>query len=174
MSNRTAYLHSVNSEQMLATHNSLPVEARHYSIETLNGIVAHLIDVALAAKHAHWNVRGPNFLSYHRLFDKVFDDLIEQIDAVGERATMLGGIARGTVQTVAATTQLPPYPVLSVSEKEHVTLLSSRLGQLGTDVRSAIVATGERGDIITADVLTETCAAIDSLLWHVESHSFGS
>ncbi|MFM9937988.1 MAG: DNA starvation/stationary phase protection protein Dps [Hyphomicrobiaceae bacterium] len=171
MSNRNAKFNVVNSLQMLETKNTLALDSRYASIEALNNIVAHMIDVALAAKHAHWNVRGPSFMSYHTLFDKAFTDLIEQIDSLGERATALGGIARGTVQTVAAATRFAPYPVLSTAEAEHVALLSTRLGELGHDLRQATIAASEHGDIVTADVLTDAGAAVDSLLWLIESHT---
>lgn len=170
MSNRTAQVHFVNSEQMRATQNSLPIDTRHHSIEALNRVVAHLVDVALAAKHAHWNVRGANFASYHALFDRVFKDLVDQVDHVGERASALGGIARGTVQTVASATQLQPYPVLMVAEREHISQLANRLGQVGREIRAAVGSIGGRDDIVTVDVLTETCATIDRLLWLIESH----
>ena len=171
MSNRAMPFHTVNSEQLLVTKNELALDVRHASIETLNSVVVHMIDIALASKHAHWNVRGPNFMSFHKLFDKVFEDLLEQIDAIGERATAIGGTSRGTVQTVASSTRLKPYPVLAVAEQDHVEHLSSRLGQLGREIRLAVIATGAQEDVITADVLTDAGAAVDSLLWFIESHA---
>lgn len=170
MSNRTAHLHAVNTAQVRSTKNDLPIETRHVSIELLNGVVVHAIDIALAAKHAHWNVRGRNFLSYHKLFDKVFTDLVAEIDALGERATAIGGIARGTVQTVADATQLKPYPVLTVSEREHVEQLAMRIGRLGSEIRHAIAVVTKTQDVVTVDVLTTACSTVDSLLWTIESH----
>lgn len=171
MSNRTAHLHAINTTQLRTTQNDLPMDVRHTSIETLNGIVVHAIDIALAAKHAHWNVRGPNFLSHHKLFDEVFNQLIAQIDSIGERATALGGIARGTVQMVANGTDLKPYPVLSVGEREHVEQLSERLGLLGAKISKAVGETSRLGDIVSADVLTDAAATIEGMLWLVESHA---
>ena len=171
MSNRTIEIHALNSAQLVVTKNDLDLEIRHHSIETLNSVVVHLIDLALACKHAHWNVRGPNFMSFHALFDKAFEELIEQIDILGERATALGGVARGTVQTVAGGTRLKPYPVFSVSEQEHIEQLAMRLGQLGRQIRVAATGADGRGDIVTADVLVQASAAVDSLLWRIESHA---
>lgn len=170
MSNRTVLLHALNSAQLRSTHNDLPIDTRHISIEMLNGIVVHAIDIALAAKHAHWNVRGRNFLASHKLFDKVFTELVTEIDALGERATAIGGIARGTVQTVADSTQLKPYPVLTVSEREHVEQLAMRLGRLGSEIRHAIAAIAKSQDVVTVDLLTTACSTVDSLLWTIESH----
>jgi starvation-inducible DNA-binding protein len=173
MSQRTRnnlHLHAVNADQMRVTHNALPLDVRHASIEAMNGIVAQMIDLALAAKHAHWNVRGPSFQSHHQLFDKVHAALGGEIDAVGERVAALGGIARGTLQTVAGATMLPPYPVLSVAEAEHTSELALRLGKIGSMVRSAAIDAGRRDDIVTADILTDTCTTIDGLLWLLESH----
>lgn len=170
MSNRTAHLHAINTTQLRTTQNDLPMDVRHTSIETLNGIVIHAIDIALAAKHAHWNVRGRNFLTYHMLFDRVFTDLVAEIDTLGERATAIGGIARGTIQTVADSTRLKPYPALTVSEREHVEQLAMRLGRLSSEIRHAIAAVCKIEDVVTADVLTTACSTVDSLLWTIESH----
>ena len=171
MSYRAVQIDAINLDHIVATRNDLPLDIRHASIERLNVIVVHAIDVALCAKHAHWNVRGPNFLSFHNLFEKVFKEMMEQIDQLGERATALGGIARGTVQAVAGSTSLAPYPILIAGESEHVEHLADRLGRLGSEIRAAVIATDSVGDVISADVLTQAGAAIDSLLWIIESHS---
>jgi starvation-inducible DNA-binding protein len=170
MSNRAPHLHALNATQVLRTSNDLPAHVRHASIEMLNRNVVHAIDVALSAKHAHWNVRGPSFLVYHQLFEKVFTQLLTQIDSLGERTTALGGIARATVQAVARETDLKPYPVLSVSEQEHIEELAQRLGRLGGELRRASLDATRSEDVVTADVLIQAGAAVDALLWLVESH----
>lgn len=169
MSNRT-HVHVLNTAQLSSTRNAVALDTRQSSIENLNRIVVQMIDIALAAKHAHWNVRGSHFLAYHKLFDQVFDTLIAETDAVGERTAALGGIARATVQAVAGETPLKPYPMLAVGEFEHIEQLATRLGSLGGEVKAAITAIAAAGDHVSADVLTDAAASIDVLLWKIESH----
>ena len=67
----------------------------------LNRHLAAAIDLHAQVKQAHWNVRGPNFIAIHELFDKVADAVEEYSDKIAERAGTLGGTAEGTVQIAA-------------------------------------------------------------------------
>lgn len=44
-------------------------------IGVLNQHLAAALDRYSQAKQAHWNVKGPSFLSLHELFDKVAEEL---------------------------------------------------------------------------------------------------
>jgi hypothetical protein len=41
-------------------------------------------DLVIAARMAHWNVRGPNFYESHLLFERVYDTASEKVDALVE------------------------------------------------------------------------------------------
>ena len=56
---------------MYETSNDLPPTARQSAIEVLNEHLADAIDLQLQAKQAHWNIKGPNFIGLHELFDRV-------------------------------------------------------------------------------------------------------
>ena len=103
------------------TKNDLPQTTRRKAIDMLNQSLADILDLGLQAKQAHWNVKGPHFMGLHELFDKVAEELEEFTDEIAERAVELGGVALGTVQTVAKTSRLPAYPLDLVAA-----LLSSR------------------------------------------------
>jgi starvation-inducible DNA-binding protein len=55
------------------TKNTLAEAVRARSIAVLNATLASAIDLERQAKQAHWNVRGPNFIALHELFDKLAD-----------------------------------------------------------------------------------------------------
>ena len=78
--------------------------ARKTSISELNGRLADAIALALAAKQAHWNVKGRNFIAVHELFDTVHTNLREQIDIFAERVQQLDGVAVGTAEKVSGAT----------------------------------------------------------------------
>ena len=50
-------------------------------------------------------------MGLHDLFDRVADAAREYVDLIAERGVALGGIAEGTVQTVARRSKLPEYGV---------------------------------------------------------------
>src|SRR5687767_15754400 len=93
------------------TKNDLPEKTRRNSVELLNQHLADALDLGLQAKQAHWNVKGPNFIALHELFDKVAEELKGFSDDIAERAVQLGGVALGTVQVVSKNTRLSAYPL---------------------------------------------------------------
>ena len=36
-----------------------------------------LFDLHTQVKHAHWNVKGPEFIALHKLFDGIYDAVVE-------------------------------------------------------------------------------------------------
>src|SRR5258707_14235270 len=104
----------------IETKNSLPQSIRLQSVGLLNRNLASAIDLERQAKQAHWNVKGPNFIALHELFDKVAEGAEEFIDLLAERVTALGGTAEGRLQAVTGQSALPSYPGDIVSGWEHV------------------------------------------------------
>jgi len=137
----------------------------------LNQQLADLLDLGLQAKQAHWNVKGPNFIGLHELFDKVAEELEEFTDDIAERAVELGGIAFGTVQSVSGNSRLEAYPLDVTSGREHISALSDALATFGKTTRAAIDAAGKAGDADTADLFTGVSRGVDKLLWMVEAHT---
>jgi starvation-inducible DNA-binding protein len=153
------------------TQNDLPEKTRRTMIALLNQHLADAIDLGLQAKQAHWNVKGPNFIALHELFDKVADAAEEFTDEFAERAVELGGFALGTIQTVSRSSRLPAYPLDVTSGKDHVVALSNALAKVGASIRTAIDAANDAKDADTADLFTQSSRAVDKLLWQVEAHA---
>src|SRR5713226_5336868 len=118
----------------IETKNSLPQSIRIQSVGLLNRNLALAIDLERQAKQAHWNVKGPNFIALHELFDKVAEAAEEFIDLLAERVTALGGTAEGRIQAVTGQSTLPSYPGDIVSGREHVDALSTALAAFGRAV----------------------------------------
>ena len=70
--------------KLLRTKNDLPQSTREAITDLLNQQLAGLIDLSLQAKQAHWNVKGPNFIGLHELFDTIAEDLEPYVDDVAE------------------------------------------------------------------------------------------
>jgi starvation-inducible DNA-binding protein len=154
------------------TQNDLPALTRSAVVALLNPVLADLVDLGLQAKHAHWNVKGPNFISLHELFDHVEDEVEEIADEVAERIVALGGVAHGTLQNVHRTSRLSAYSPDLLTGAAHVRALSAALTAAARFVRPMIDASAAAGDAATSDVFTQATRAIDKLLWKVEAHAF--
>ena len=155
---------------MFKTKNDLTEAIRVKVVELLNARLADAIDLQTQIKQAHWNVKGPNFIALHDLFDKINEEVEDYVDDLAERAVQLGGVAEGTVRTVAKRSSLADYPASTVDGRSHVGALSSALAAFGKAARQAIVESNELGDLDTADVFTEVSRGIDKWLWFVEAH----
>lgn len=155
---------------MNQTRNTLPAMIRSQSVEVLNKHLAASIDLHAQTKQAHWNVRGPNFIAIHELFDRVSEQVELFSDMLAERAGGLGGPAHGTVQVAASNSFLIPYAPLIADEASHVFAVAGALAAFGQSVRDSSLAAAKFGDADTADLLTEISRGIDQQLWFVESH----
>jgi starvation-inducible DNA-binding protein len=155
---------------MFKTKNDLAEAIRVKVVELLNARLADAIDLQTQIKQAHWNVKGPNFIALHELFDKINEEVEDYVDDLAERAVQLGGVAEGTARTVAKRSSLADYPASTVDGRSHVGALSSTLAAFGKAARQAIVESNELGDLDTADVFTEVSRGIDKWLWFVEAH----
>jgi starvation-inducible DNA-binding protein len=152
------------------TKNDLAKGTREKMADLLNANLADAIDLALQAKQAHWNVKGPSFIALHELFDKVRDEVDEWVDLIAERAVILGGVADGTLLTVSQKTRLPAYGVKLGDGRAHVEALSDALAGFGKTIREAIEIAASAGDADTADLFTEVSRGADKMLWFVEAH----
>jgi starvation-inducible DNA-binding protein len=109
------WLHQHGMEiQQFGTVRHFPLglsrDARLYSCQRLNRILADTqILQALYKKH-HWLMRGATFYQLHLLLDKHADAQNDLIDKIAERVQTLGGVAVGDPRHVAEITQIPRAP----------------------------------------------------------------
>ena len=155
---------------MFKTENDLSDETRAKAVELLNARLADCIDLQTQTKQAHWNVKGPDFIALHELFDKVNEAVEDYVDDIAERAVQLGGVAEGTARTAAKRSSLPEYPAKAVDGRSHVEALSSALAAFGAAARKGIDQANDMSDLDTADLFTEVSRGIDKWLWFVEAH----
>lgn len=156
-----------------ATRIDLPEETRKQIVEILNQTLAATSDLRSQVKQAHWNVKGMNFFQLHEMFDEMADQLGEYIDMIAERATALGGVARGTVRMAAADSILPEYPLDIINGVDHVTALAERFASYGKHLRENIDRADELNDQDTNDLYVEVSRTIDKYLWFLEAHLQG-
>ncbi|OYT70195.1 MAG: DNA starvation/stationary phase protection protein Dps [Chloracidobacterium sp. CP2_5A] len=157
-------------EKLHATQIDLPEEIRVSVIQLLNQSLATALDLKTQVKQAHWNVKGPQFVALHGLFDEMAGELDGFVDDIAERVTALGGAALGTARVAAAVSALPEYPADIQDGLDHVRALADRYAPFAKRVRAAIAEADELGDADTADLYTGISRAIDKRLWFLEAH----
>ena len=145
--------------------------ARAEMTALLNARLADAIDLTLAVKQAHWNIKGPSFIGIHELLDDVADRCRDHADLIAERCVILGGQAMGTSQVVASDSSLDPYPEDAQHQALHVEALKERFMSFGAKLRDSIEKAGEAGDEDTADLFTEVSRTIDKDAWFIGAHN---
>jgi starvation-inducible DNA-binding protein len=157
---------------MYKTKIDLSEKTRRNVILILNDRLADAIDLQSQVKQAHWNVKGPNFIALHELFDKIAENVEDHIDTIAERVTALGGRAHGTLVAVARGTSLKPYPDGITDGAAHVEALSAVLADFGRKVRAGIDQAAGFGDADTSDLFTGISRETDKNLWFLEAHLY--
>lgn len=161
---------ATHAERTFNTSIDIPEKNRTAAIELLNARLADATDLKTQTKHAHWNVKGPNFIQLHELFDEIAPHFDDYADLLAERAVQLGGVANGTLREAAAGSSIPEYDLNAVSGTEHVKALVKNIAKFATLVREAIDVTDDLDDKDTSDIFTEISRQADKDLWFLEAH----
>ncbi|MFF4568437.1 Dps family protein [Streptomyces sp. NPDC001410] len=150
---------------------ALSYEARMYSCQRLNKVLADTqILYGLYKKH-HWIMRGATFYQLHLLLDKHAGEQLELVDALAERVQTLGGVAVGDSRHVAEITSIPRPP----DGVEEVPAMLSRLLEahevILTEAHDAAARTAELGDDGTNDLLVSQIIRTGELqAWFLAEH----
>ncbi len=155
------------------TRIDIPMDTQLDMIDVLNAQLADTFDMFSLVKQAHWNVKGPQFIALHKLFDEIAEGLLEYVDMIAERVTALGGMALGTVRMAAESSRLAAYPTETHDSMGTVELLADRLANLAKSTRMASDEADNIHDMDTNDMLIEISRDLDKWLWFLEAHLQG-
>ncbi|MFD7282128.1 Dps family protein [Streptomyces sp. NPDC059862] len=150
---------------------ALSYEARMYSCQRLNKVLADTqILYGLYKKH-HWLMRGATFYQLHLVLDKHAGEQLDIIDTLAERVQSLGGVAVGDPRHVAEITSIPRPP----DGVEEVPAMLSRLLEahetILIDAHDATARTAECGDDGTIDLLvSQVIRTGERQAWFLAEH----
>lgn len=157
-------------DHLFPTRIDIPAENRAELVAQLNMHLATLSDLLTQTKFAHWNVKGPNFIALHKLFDELHEPVEAAVDDVAERVTALGGVALGTARMAADASPLVEFPEGVFASQEVLAALSDRYAEAGRLIREGSDAADELDDANTADLLTGISRQLDKALYFLEAH----
>lgn len=154
-----------------STRIDLPEEAREVAIDCLNQNLANTLFGVLAAKVAHWNVKGTGFLPTHRFFDEIYTFYSNAADTIGERITALGGNAEGLLHEISMASTLTYNASDTDTVKAHTIAMADLLGQIGNGYRQGVevVRVDSVNDQLTQDIFIELGREADKLLYFLEA-----
>jgi starvation-inducible DNA-binding protein len=146
-------------------------DARMYSSQRVNQVLADTQILYDLYKKHHWLMRGPTFYQLHLLLDKHAGEQLELVDMLAERVQTLGGVAVGDPRHVAEITSVPRPP----DGAEEVPAMLSRLLEahetILVDAHDAAARTAEMGDDGTNDLLVSDVIRTGELqAWFLAEH----
>ena len=134
----------------------------------LQATLAELIDLALLGKQAHWSVVGPQFRSVHLELDEIVDLARLSYDRVAERIATLGVAPDGRAETVANSSELPPFPKGFVPATETVQRVTQSMDTISMRMKERIAAIGDE-DPVSQDILIGTTDEVEKAAWMLRS-----
>lgn len=130
----------------------------------LQAALFELVDLALVAKQAHWNVTGPLFRPLHLEFDEIAEAARGWADDVAERLEAVGAAADGRAASVAGGSGLPPMPEGKLEGDVAARLVSERMSQIAERLHQRARQIGD-SDLLSQDVLVEVGRGLEKQLW---------
>ncbi len=155
---------------LFSTQIDIEKKTRDQLIQLLNEQLADTFDMYSQVKQAHWNVKGPQFFQLHELYDLIAEGLLPYVDMIAERATALGGLAKGTVRMAGQSTRLQDYPLDAVEDLHTVEVLAGCMAKLAKSTREAADKAESLEDMSTNDLFIEISRDLDKWLWFLEAH----
>lgn len=150
---------------------ALSYDARMYSCQRLNRILADTQMLYALYKKHHWAMRGPLFYQLHLLLDKHAGEQLELVDVLAERVQTLGGVAVGDPRHAAEITEIPRPP----DGIEDVPAMLSRLLEaheaILAEAHDAAGRTAALGDDGTQDALvSQVIRKGETQVWFLAEH----
>lgn len=146
-------------------------DARMYSCQRLNQVLADTqILYALYKKH-HWLMRGHTFYQLHLLLDTHAEEQLKLIDEVAERIQALGGLAVGDPRHVAELTRIPRPPDGCEEVPSMISRLLEAHEMILIDARDAARKAADQGDDGTNDLLiSDIVRTGEAQVWFLVEH----
>jgi len=132
----------------------------------LKNLFADNFTVYTKAHAYHFNVVGPDFYEYHKLFQQVYDYLYEQHDVLGELQRQLGIMVSADLRSICESTVMDcEFPTNVMASK----MLADLAGDIDTLITAAeaIYKTANNGAVET--VIGDYSVGLNKLKWFLNS-----
>jgi starvation-inducible DNA-binding protein len=159
----------LNGASMTATIDTgLTKTERADVAQELTKVLADSFAVYLKTHGYHWNVRGPEFFSFHNLLEQQYRDIWDALDDIAERIRALGVLAPQSYSAFGNLTSIKDgdpekdaTAMLKELMQDHETLIAT--------ARTAFETASEAGDEASADLMTQRLAAHEKFAWMLRS-----
>lgn len=144
----------------------LDEQNRQNVVGILDTLLADEYVLYTKTRNYHWNVVGPHFNDYHKVFEEQYSELSDDVDEIAERIRSLGAKASSTLSEFQKNSQLGEHP----GEHPDANTMASNLLKdhetLAQTIRKKIPEIGDSyGDVGTEDFLTALLEKHEKTAW---------
>ncbi len=138
--------------------------------EFLKPITANQFILYAKLRNFHWNVSGPSFYQLHMLFEKLYDELADDIDVVAERIRALGEYAPGTLNDFQKLAKIKEEPGVLPKSTEIQKQIVNDFELLVEEIQNAAKKIqNELNDEVTASILYGLLEKYEKHLWMLKA-----
>ncbi|OGT38313.1 MAG: hypothetical protein A3F11_06440 [Gammaproteobacteria bacterium RIFCSPHIGHO2_12_FULL_37_14] len=137
-------------------------------IEGLNHLLADTYVLYVVTQHCHWNVLGPNFIAYHKMFEEQYQELASAIDEIAERIRALKTFAQASLRSFLKLSSLKEIEEQMNAEKMLNKLLADH-EHIAEKIFKLFDIADQSGDEVTLDLLIKRKTAHDKTAWMLRS-----
>ena len=137
----------------------------------LNSLKIALADsyvLYLKTQNYHWNVTGPNFKSFHLMFEEQYNDLFAAVDIIAERIRALGAKAPGTYAKYISLTNLKEGDE-ELDASSMVKDLANSQDIIVNSLTDTLKEAQNIGDEVTAGIITDRLEIHQKNAWMLKS-----
>ncbi len=149
-------------------NTGLTEKSRKTISEGLSKILADTYTLELKTHNFHWNVTGPNFPQYHKMFDEQYSELNNATDGLAERIRSLGFFAPGSYSQFAKLTSIKEAKGIPSAEVMIKTLCEDH-EQMARNISDLISLAASNNDHDSADLLTQRLHEHEKTAWMLRS-----
>ncbi len=137
-------------------------------IELLNREVANFALLFTKLHQYHWNVTGVRFYQFHELFEKLYDEASENMDAVAERILMLEGKPVSTLSDYLKLSTLKEGSGTE-TDMQMINQVIYDFTTIDGELKDIIKVAQDLNDEVTVDMLIGMDSALQKHLWMLKS-----
>lgn len=155
---------------MEKTNIGISEQNRRGIVEILDSILADEYVLYTKTRNYHWNVTGPHFNDYHKVFEEQYNELSDDIDEIAERIRSLGSKTPSSLSEFQKNSQLEEHPGEYPSASSMASNLLDDHETIIRTIREKIPQVGDKyGDTGTEDFLTTLMEKHEKTAWMIRS-----
>ena len=155
---------------MKNVNTGISEQNRQGVVDILHGLLADEYVLYTKTRNYHWNVVGPHFNDYHKVFEEQYGGLSDDVDDIAERIRSLGYKTAASLSEFQKNSQLEEHPGEHPDAISMASNLLSDHEAIIRTIREKISDVGAKfGDAGTEDFIIGLMEKHEKTAWMIRS-----